>query len=241
MAEQPHVIREQIRETQESLASKLSTLEDKVVNTVTDTTATVAETVENVKETVTGTVEAVKETVTDTIESVKGTVESTVATVKRTFDLNHQVQERPWLMMAGSCAAGFLAGRLLPGAARSAATWASHRAAEGIRSPRASFSEAAAPRSNGEAKAKGPGWFHQLTDQFHEEIEQVKGLALGALFGLVRDWAMQELPAKLAPQVEEMIDNVTTKLGGTRIEGPVLETLAAKSTRQGSRSEAQTV
>src|SRR5262249_5691996 len=83
MAEEPEVIREQIRETQESLASKLSTLEDKVVNTVTNTTESVSQTVENVKE-----------TVADTIETVKDSVESTVQTVKRTFDLEYQVDQR---------------------------------------------------------------------------------------------------------------------------------------------------
>jgi len=62
----------------------------------------------------------------------------------------------------------------------------------------------------------------------------VKGLALGALFGLVRDWATQNLPGNLAPQIHEVIDNVTAKLGGTRIEGAVLEKV---STMWGARKE----
>jgi len=226
--EEPKVIREQIRETQESLTSKLSTLEDKVVNTVTDTTETVAETVESVKE-----------TVADTIESVKETVGSTVDTVKRTFDLNYQVQQRPWLMMGGALAAGFLTGRLLPGAAERATSWASNLAFEGQRYARTA-ALVAAPLGNGSVRAEPQGLVGRLTHQFHDELEQVKGLALGALFGVARDWAKQHLPPNLAPQVEEVIDNVTTKLGGRRIEGPVVENLQSLWGAQGSRSECPT-
>jgi len=222
--EEPEVIREQIHQTQESLTSKLSTLEDRVVNTVTGTTESVAETVESVKE-----------TVAETIESVKDTVEATVDTVKRTFDLNYQVQQHPWLMMAGSCAAGFLTGRLLPGAAHSAAGWASNLASEGPRHGRTAAP--AASLGNGSAHAEGQGLVGRLTHQFHDELEQVKGLAIGALFGLARDWAKQHLPPNLTPQVEEVIDNVTTKLGGRRIEGPVVENLRSLWGAQGTRSE----
>jgi ElaB/YqjD/DUF883 family membrane-anchored ribosome-binding protein len=226
MAEEPEVIREQIRDTQESLASKLSTLEDKVVHTVSDTTESVAETVETVKE-----------TVADTIESVKETVESTVESVKRTFDLPYQVRQHPWLMMAGSCAAGFLVGRLLPGATRSAAGWASSLASGTRRYARPS-APAEAPRANGSTGAEGPGWFERLTHQFHDELEQVRGLAIGAVFGLARDWAKEQLPGNLAPKVEEVLDSITTKLGGRRIEGPVLDNLSYRRAVPERQSEA---
>jgi ElaB/YqjD/DUF883 family membrane-anchored ribosome-binding protein len=223
MTEEPDVLREQIRETQESLASKLSTLEDKVVSTVTNTT-----------ESVTDTVETVKEKVEDTIEAVKETVEATVESVKRTFDLEYQVRERPWLMMAGSCAAGFLAGRLLPGAAHSAGSYMSHLRGEGPPRARSVAAAETLSRPNGSTRAEQEGLIPRLTHQFHDELEQVKGLALGALFGLVRDWATQNLPGNLAPQIHEVIDNVTAKLGGTRIEGPVLDKV---STMWGARKE----
>jgi ElaB/YqjD/DUF883 family membrane-anchored ribosome-binding protein len=212
MAQEPEVLREQIRETQESLVSKLSTLEDKVVSTVTNTTESVTETVENVKETVAETVGAVKDTLEETIESVK-----------RTFDLELQVREHPWLMMAGSCAAGFLAGRLLPGAARHAEDFV-EELATGPMPQASSFSSAeGTPLPNGSQRPRREGWLTQLAHQYHEEIEQVKGLALGALFGLARDWAAQNLPSNLAPQVKEIIESLTAKVGGTHIESPVAE------------------
>ena len=206
MAEQPEVIREQIRETQESLASKLSTLEDKVVDTVTNTTETVSQTVENVKE-----------TVSDTIESVK-----------RTFDLEYQVQQRPLLMIGGSFAAGFLAGRLLPGAVSTAKEFDSEVRSEVPSAPR--YTPAAAARATEPTEPARNGqenWLGWVANQFRDELEQAKGLAIGALFGLARDWATQNLTGNLAPHVQEVVDNLTAKLGGTRIESPVLENLTA--------------
>jgi ElaB/YqjD/DUF883 family membrane-anchored ribosome-binding protein len=226
--ENPEVIREQIRETQEDLATKLSTLEDKVVDTVSSTTESVAETVESVKEAVAG-----------TIESVKETVESTVETVKRTFDVKYQVEQHPLVMMAGACAAGFLAGRFLFGEESSPPRQTSRPAGEDFRSSRPTMEETAAPRFNGSARAEEPGLLDRLTTQFHDELETVKGLAIGALFGLARDWATHHLPPQFAPQVEEMIDNVTTKLGGQRIEGPVADNLTSMWENRGARSESR--
>lgn len=221
MAEEPEVLREQIRETQESLATKISTLEDKVVGTVNNTTEAVAETVESVKETVTETVEAVKETVSETVESVKEKVAETIQTVKRTFDIEHHVREHPWPMMAGACAAGFLTGHLLPSATRSAEEFVSRMSSQ-ERQSRSQYASSAAT-SNGDARNGQESWLGSLFHQFHDEIEHVKGVALGTLFGLARDWATQNLPEKLSPHVQEVIDNITTKLGGTRIEEPVME------------------
>jgi hypothetical protein len=203
MAEQPEVLREQIRETHESLASKISTLEDKVVGTVNNTA----------------------EAVTETVETVKEKVSETIQTVKRTFDLEYQVREHPWSMMAGAVGAGFLTARLLPGATRSAKEFVSHLKEERPSSRSPYLSPAAAtPAPNGQDNAPGQGsLLSHLADQFHDELEQVKGVALGTLFGLARDWAIQNLPDKLAPHVQEVLDNITTKLGGTKIDGPVME------------------
>jgi ElaB/YqjD/DUF883 family membrane-anchored ribosome-binding protein len=213
----PEVIREEIHKTQESLASKLSTLEDKVVETVTQTTETVAETVQ-----------AVKEKVAETVGSVKESVASTVQTVKRTFDLEYQVQQHPLLMVGGSCAAGFLAGQLLP------------RRSERASHPRPrTFASTAPSTPNGtrQAAEEGPGLLNRLTEQFHDELQQVKGLALGALFGLARDWVGQNLPGQFGEHIKEVFDNVTTKLGGQRIEEPVVENLSAMWQNRGERSE----
>ena len=221
----PEVIREQIHQTQDALATKLSSLEDKVVDTVSNTTESVAETVESVKEAVAG-----------TIESVKETVESTVDTVKRTFDLKYQVEQHPLLMMAGACAAGFLAGRYFSGEENApSAAEPSRNGGESFRRP--TMSETSAPRSSASARPEEPGLLDRLTTQFHDELQTVKSLAIGALFGLVRDWATHHVPNQFAPQVEELIDNVTVKLGGQRIEEPVADNLGSMWENRGSRTE----
>jgi len=91
-----------MEETRASLADKLETLEQHVVETVTGTTAAVSETVENVKD-------AVHETVT----SVKETVQDSVASVRNAFDISRQMNEHPWLLLSGSVALGYAVGRLL--------------------------------------------------------------------------------------------------------------------------------
>src|SRR5262245_38479035 len=102
MVDEPEVIREQMNETRTNLTEKIDLLERHLVDTVQGTSAAVAETVDSVKESVDETVQAVKESVRETVSSVK-----------ETFDLARQVERRPWTIMAGAVAVGFLGGRLL--------------------------------------------------------------------------------------------------------------------------------
>jgi ElaB/YqjD/DUF883 family membrane-anchored ribosome-binding protein len=102
MLDEPEVIREQMAETRTALTDKLETLEQQVMDTVTETTSAVTDTVESVKE-------AVEETVT----AVKDTVQDSVQAVKNTFDLPRQMNRHPWLFLGASVAVGYLGGRLL--------------------------------------------------------------------------------------------------------------------------------
>jgi ElaB/YqjD/DUF883 family membrane-anchored ribosome-binding protein len=216
MPDEPEQIRQEIEKTHGELTKKLSLVEDQLVNTVTGATSDVAETIRTVKDSVEGTVEAVKETVEETVE-----------TVKRTFDLPYQVRQRPWLMVGGSVVAGFVAGSLLGG--RSRAGWDTAGSGGGgdygtaFQSP-ATYSDTAA-RSNGSAAPAAPskpGLLDRLWESLDGEIGKVKELAIGSLVGMLRDVAKRSLPESLAPQVEEILNNVTTKLGGKVIPGPVL-------------------
>src|SRR5205807_4113480 len=73
------------------------------------------------------------------------------------------------------------------------------------------------------ATKKGPGLLDKLLDQFEPEVNRVKEMAIGTMVGLVRDWVTQALPASLAPKVEELMNQTTSKLGGEPIRGPVLD------------------
>jgi ElaB/YqjD/DUF883 family membrane-anchored ribosome-binding protein len=202
MVDEPQVIQQQMEQTRASLSAKLEDLERKVV------------------ETVHGATEAVHETV----ETVKETVHESVETVKETFDLRLQVERHPWAMVGAAAGLGFVSGllfgRVAPARRASfgssfepAGSWSQPTAA-----PAASLREEPAARP----AAQEPNWMDTVARQFAPEINKLKGLALGTVFGVVRDMVSQAAPEPLRPQLTEVVDNITTKLGGQPIHGHVL-------------------
>jgi hypothetical protein len=65
-----------------------------------------------------------------------------------------------------------------------------------------------------------------LLGRFDDELSQVKALVIGALMGFVRDLAKESLPPALAPQIEQIMDSTTAKLGGKPVESPIVATTA---------------
>ena len=59
----------------------------------------------------------------------------------------------------------------------------------------------------------GPGVF----DLFHDEIAQVKAMAIGYVMGLARD-ALKESAPQLAAKIDDVMNSVTTKLGGEPVQ-----------------------
>jgi len=57
--------------------------------------------------------------------------------------------------------------------------------------------------------------------EFSGELDKVKALAVGAGIALVRDLVTQSVPVTLRSKVSEMMDSVTTKLGGEVVQGPL--------------------
>jgi hypothetical protein len=166
---------------------------------------------------VTDTVTTVRDAVTDTVDVVKDSVHETVQTVKETFDLNRQVQRHPWAMLGGSVALGYVSGRLFDLAAEEMRHAYARRQA-------ASFAQrnGGPLMAAGSERSEGPSWLEDLADKFHDEIGQLKGLAIGAALGVARDLLTQSMPEHARGQVTEIMDNVTTKLGGQPFRGPVL-------------------
>jgi hypothetical protein len=217
MAEEPDVIRQQIDVTRSSLTEKLESLENEVR----------------------GTVEGAKARVENTIESVK----STVKNVKRQFDLRYQVDRHPWAMMGASVVAGYLAETVLSphlkGRRFSTAPMPSEVAAMGAMAPEAFEGDGhravrAAPIPP--ERPAGSGLVNWFLNQFHDEIQEAKGVAIGATMGLVRDVVKQSLP-QLAPHVDEIMNSMTSKLGGRPIHQPILETAPHGSASMRGRAE----
>jgi histidyl-tRNA synthetase len=59
-------------------------------------------------------------------------------------------------------------------------------------------------------------------EHFSPEIQQIKSVAIGAAAAAVRDLLKDKVPEGLQPHVHEMIHNVTHRLGGEDIKGPIL-------------------
>jgi hypothetical protein len=203
MANEPEVIRQQMEETRASLADKLETLEQQVMETVQGTT----------------------NAVTDTVENVKETVQETIQSVREAFDLRRQVDQHPWLMLCGSVAVGYLAGSLLVGRigsnrSRSAGPTATAEARD-YRHTEEPPRRRTAPTVR--SRRAEHGWLSGMGDLFGTEINKLKGLAVGTTMGLVRDLLTRGLPEQVGSQVAGVVDGITTKLGGEPVHGPVLQ------------------
>jgi ElaB/YqjD/DUF883 family membrane-anchored ribosome-binding protein len=151
-------LRKEIDSTRSAMADKLEALEDRMIDTVQSAQATVENSIQSAKD--------------------------TVASIKETFDIPHQVEQRPWTMVGGCFLAGLAVGCLLP---------------------RGGPLLPAAPPSQ-------PG----VLEPFRAEIDQVKGIAIGYVLGLVRDSIKESVP-HLAPNIDELMNGFTTKLGGTPV------------------------
>jgi uncharacterized protein YjbJ (UPF0337 family) len=205
LAEQePEELRQQIDDTRSSITEKLEALEGQVTGTV-----------ENVKETVEETIAQVKETVQETVSTVKDTVSDTVDTVKDTFNLSLQTRKHPWGMLGGALVTGFVSGALIGEARRRRGPMPVERLESHGEVPRATFREEVQETS-------APAPKRPVFGRFQEEFDTLKGLALGYLFGAIRD-VIQENAPQMAEQVGNVMDNITTKFGGKPMPGPVLQ------------------
>lgn len=213
MAPETDVVRQQIDETRKALQAKLKALEDHVRTTVSS--------------------------VASRVQQTRAAVEETAASVRRTFDLGYQMNERPWALLGGCFALGAVAGYALA-ERRSSLSRSSSPISRGGVSYRGD-TESAAP-VEALASSSGVSLLTRLAEPFAPEVAKVKGLAVGLVMGAVRDLLKDSIPANLAPHLEEILNNVTTKLGGTLMPEPVLPTLhphgSDHSSTSGSRQHA---
>jgi len=242
MAQEPEVIQREMDDTRHALAEKLEQISEKIsgtVDTVTDTVSSVTETVANVTEAVEGTVQTVAETVSGTVESVKDTVSAvgekaseTVEAVKEAFDIPEQVRRNPWLWLGGSIVVGFVGGKLLMPARSRTPEASSFARGRGYYAATEEESHGAPPRAgNGKhttaptesISSKTTSMLGNLFQRFGPEIDKLKGLALGTLFGVSRDMISKSLPESLKDQVTTLFNDFTEKAGGQPIQGSVLD------------------
>jgi ElaB/YqjD/DUF883 family membrane-anchored ribosome-binding protein len=208
MNQGPDEIRERIEDTRSALTAKLETLEQGVKETVCEAKAAVTGTIENVKET------------------VKGTVE----TVKESLDVRSYVQEHPWPMMAGSVGLGFALGCLFPRSTSGNGHKISRMASNGRpmesaapktpmeNKPPVEWTTDRMPASSNGAK----GVLGSLMEKLRPEIQELEGIAIGAIGALIRDLIKQSAAEPLGERLEEVANKVTEKLGGQVMREPLL-------------------
>lgn len=186
-------MRQDIDDTRTAMADKLEALEDRVMVSV----------------------HSAQETVEDSIKMAK----DTVATVKRNFDITYQVEQHPWAVVGGCFVAGLALGGLFR-RVRPPSRQAQNRLGENGTAITGSPPSLAGP--HGQDRFDTPplplrsyardvnrrGFF----DQFHEEIDKVKGMAVGYVMGLARDSIKDAVP-QLASQIDDVMNSATTKLG----------------------------
>jgi len=217
MVEETAIIESQMEETRKHLAEKVEALQQQVASTVADTTKTVTETVS-----------AVTEAVQETVGSVTETVQKTVETVKETFDFRAQVEKRPWMVVGGAVAAGYLLGTLLTPRSSAHSTGTADRESEEDHDHdrgQAYHEHAAAHHEQPQQEQACMG--HPCAEQPHQEsgifsglgevFDKLKGLAIGATTGVFGEIIRSALPESWRPEAAKLVERVNSALGGASI------------------------
>jgi len=247
MADDPEVIKHQMEIQRESLAAKLETLEREVTGKVQDAKDAVEtareavnETVANVKQTVNETVETVRESFQSSVEGVKESIHSSVEGVKETFDIPLQTRRHPLAMFGMAVGVGYVSGLILnrinceprtaprnwPEVPREQRMGSYQTGARGSTTAAPMVETPRRPDTAGIAPPQlQPTWTSQVMETVAPELQKLKGVAIGTVMGVVRDLVTQRTPEPMRPQVTEVINGLTQKLGGDLVEGNVLEQL----------------
>lgn len=176
-------MRHDIDATRTAMADKLEALEDRMI----------------------GAAQSAQATVENSIQSAK----DAVASVKRTFDLKHQVEERPWTIVGGCFLAGLAVSLLIPKGRPIQES--------GIRGRGPARTANASPTPDSFPLLPEKAALPSVFEPFQEEIDKAKGIAIGYVMGLVRD-SIKESAPHMAPQIDELMNGITTKLGGEPVQ-----------------------
>lgn len=129
------------------------------------------------------------------------TVTDSVNTVRDSFDIKLQVRRRPWTLLAGAVALGFLGSFL--SRSRRADTPPHNGGGDSAPPTRVAAAGPPSTANNGgmnEADAArliaaaGPGWLVSMGSRFQPEITALRGIAMGALLELVREIVTKPAP-----------------------------------------------
>ena len=198
MPPETELIKQQMGQTRSALNEKLQTLENKVIGAITSTTDMVARTVQDV-----GT------TVRETSQNFRAGMNDTVSSVRDAFDVSRQIHQHPWLMVGGSVIAGYVGGVVLDNLEHGRLP--SLPAAERLLPQGSELRQRMATEH---PTRRVPGFLKALMDSFAPELDKLKAAAVGMAMGALREKISASVPPHLREDFAEMMDRITTKLGG---------------------------
>jgi len=145
-------------------------------------------------------IESAKASINRGVESMKSAVES----IKQSVDLNHQVQQRPWIMLFGAAGLGFVGGAIL----HSATGRADQRHPGNGRTRTGDVGPQPPERQ------EDPGMFAKLGDLFAPQAQLARDVAVGTIFQLARDWVRDGKKSPLSQPMKDFFDESEKKFGG---------------------------
>lgn len=152
-------------------------------------------------------IESTRSSLDDKLSLLENRVQDATDKARETFDVKHQVNERPWVMLGASVLAGYVLGSL--GGSSSSSSGASYSSSAQPMYYQTGGSQHSGPSTTDQIKQRGGDFL----SQFDDEINMIKTAAVTALVGYVRDAVKEAVPA-LGDQIEKIAGNVSNKAGG---------------------------
>ncbi len=141
------------------------------------------------------------ESTKDALRRTADTLHETIASVKQATDLTYQVDQRPWTMVAGAAGVGFVGGTLLN--ATSARPAESHTPHAGNGST----------GNLGGPHAPSHGLFAHLGDALAPHAGLAREIAVGALFGMARDFARKGVSKSFEGPMDDFFNDAAKRYG----------------------------
>jgi ElaB/YqjD/DUF883 family membrane-anchored ribosome-binding protein len=258
MDSEPEVIRQQMDETRAALADKLEQLEQQVVGTVQDA----ADTVESVRTAVHDSVETVTHSVRHTVDAVSDSIDIPRQVQRHPWPM---MLGAAAVGFAGGCwmseprRASNSASRERRAERASESTETSRHSTNGwlggssnghssVPTPKppqfreSSGNDKPQPEyaaSQSAHEAVSSAWVNSAKNALQPAMDQLRGLAVGALFGVVKDLLADSMPKELGVDVNGVVDQFTTSLGGKPMHGRVLPRRATQNEQRGTQPVAR--
>ena len=145
------------------------------------------------------------------VSATVNTVSDSVNTVRNNLDLKLHVRRRPWTVLAGATAVGFLSGY------RSNSRRNGHARENGSNAgntapPLTVAAEHQYSGTNGDSKGSNtaplasspaPSWLANLGDKFQPEIAELKGIVIGTLIGIAREIITKQVEAPIGRSIRD--------------------------------------